>query len=669
MRWSEVNDRQLALPDDAVALAAETIECDAHALWACLCDFDGYLEWPDGNGGRRVPVLVDLEGATADQRQAVASMIHKPGAYDIDESYLTGVVSRADLLTLHRMPGVRGWRIGLPVVRDAITGEAAPEGVRADATVKPASITAVEDPTPLVGIIDHGIAVAHAAFRRGRGGPEPRLLALWDQDPYRCNNGHWQPPSEVGYGGELSGAMLAALIEATRGDERAIYERIDYMPVQRNVSHGTHVLDLATGDPSPLTPPELSSDADRQRWSGAASQAGIVAVQLPYKPQKDTSGSSLPVHVLDALHYIAARAGARDVVINLSDGAYGGPHDGRSMLERAIDQFLERKPNAVLVLAAGNAHEDRMHARSPSLAVGDAHTVRWQVLPADASLSFVEVWFDRELNDNDVALRVVAPDGKTDVTVALGAAPRVLVDDAGHVVAAVIGRRRSPNGIGRSMFLLALAPTARVRSGRATAPHGQWSLTARNVQAANPVRIDAWIERDTPAINDPGPWRQSFFDDDPCTPQSVDSQGTLGSLAGSAQAVVVASHYRRGAAFGGCDPAAMTTIARYSSRGPGRAANVPGPDITAPGDESPVSLGLRAAASRSGATARLSGTSVAAPLVTRRIVNLLASGAGQGSATVKERLLPEPAPDPAHDGSRGRLVPGEEPVAAKASAS
>src|SRR5512138_28390 len=663
MRWSDVTERQLVLPPDAVTLAAEATECDAHALWACLCDFDGYLDLPDGSGGRLVPVLVDLEGASADQRRAVASLIRKPSAYAIDENYVTGALSRAELLTLHRLPGVRGWRMGLPVLRDAITGETARPGVRVDATVKPASIATVEDPATLVGIIDHGIAVAHAAFRRGRGAPAPRLLALWDQDPYRCNNGHWQRPTELGYGGELTGAMLASLIEATLDDERAIYERIDYAPVQHTVSHGTHVLDLAAGDPSPLTPPGLASDADRLRWSGAASQAGIIAVQLPCKPHKDTSGSSMPVHVLDALHYIAARAGTRDVVINLSDGAYGGPHDGRSMLERAIDQFIDRHPNLVLVLAAGNAHEDRMHARAASLGSGDAHTLRWQVLPADATPSFVELWFDRELDGNDVSLRVVAPDGKTAATVALGDAPRLLDDGDGHVVAAVIARRRNPNGVGRSMFLLALAPTTRVRSNRGTAPHGIWTLTVRNVEAAAPVRVDAWIERDTPAINDPGPWQQSFFDDDPCTPQSVDRQGTLGSLAGSAQAVVVASQYRRGADFSGCDPAAMTAIARYSSRGANRAGDVPGPDLSAPGDESPVSLGLRAAGSRSGSTARLSGTSVAAPLVTRRIVNLLAGGAawagkgGSASESAKRGLVQAPAADPAHDGSRGHVVP------------
>jgi hypothetical protein len=666
MGWIELSRAQRA-PDDARTLAAAARECDAHALWACLSDFDCYLELPRVGGKRMVPVLVEVDG-DANQRAQIARLIGKPAAYDIGEAFYTGQVSRENLLALHGKPGVRGWRIGLPLVRDAIAGEAAPLAASMPAGIQPVPVAAPDDTLPLVGIIDHGIAVAHAAFRRGRGGPEPRLLALWDQDAYRCRNEHWQQVAELGYGGELSAAMLAGLIAATGDDERSIYERIDYAPVQRVVSHGTHVLDLAAGDPHPLTPIGLAAEDEQRHWSGAASRAGIIAVQLPCKPQKDTSGSALPVHVLDALHYIAARAGARDVVVNLSDGGYGGPHDGCSMLERAIDRYLERKPNVVLVLAAGNAHEDRLHASVPALAAGQAHALHWQVLPADATPSFVEVWFDRELRAGDATLQVVAADGTASGEVALGDAPRVLVDDTGRIVAAVIGRLQNPNGVRRGMFLLALAPTARVRTDRGTAPHGRWTLTVRNAQAAgDPVRVDAWIERDTPAINDPGPWRQSFFDDDACAPQSVDSRRTLGSLAGSGQAVVVASHYRRHAAFGGCDPAAMTAIARYSSRGPDRAGDVRGPDVAAPGDESPVSSGLRAAASRSGATARLSGTSVAAPLVTRRIVNLLAAGAAAtvqagAGARVKALLVPCPSPDPAHDGSRGRVVPGEEPV-------
>jgi hypothetical protein len=673
MRWTDLADPRYAWPADALALAAEARECDAHALWACLSDFDGYLLLPSSASlpGRPVPVLVELDAqATPQARAAIAAFIGKPSAYDIEANFYTGVVTRDRLPALHALHGVRGWRIGLPVVRDAVGGEAAPACAVAPARAMAAvNLPALDARVPLVGIIDHGIAVAHAAFRQPRGGALPRLVALWDQDPHRCSNGHWDPVAELGYGGELTGATLAGLIADTGDDERRIYERIDYAPVQHLAGHGTHVLDLAAGDPNPLTPPDKTSAHDHAQWSGPASRAGIVAVQLPYKPQKDTSGGGLCVQVLDALHYIVARAQGGHVVINLSDGAYGGPHDGQSMLERAIDAFIDRNPQIVLVLAAGNAHEDRGHACAPALQAGQSQTFRWHVLPADATLSFVEIWFDRELAAGDVSVHFASPAGESRVQVALGDGPRALLDAENRLVGAVIGRLRNPNGVARSMFLLALAPTARVRRERGTAPHGLWRLTVRNDAAAAPVRVDAWIERDTPAINDPGPCCQSVFIDEPGAAPSIDRQRTLGSLAGAEKALVVGSHYRRGTAFSGDDPAAATVVARYSSRGDGRFGAVNGPDLTAPGDESPVSHGLRAAANRSGATVRLQGTSVAAPQVTRRIVNQFAASTGSklpGSATerMKKRLLPNPNEDPLHDGSRGRLVPGEEPLPA-----
>lgn len=671
MFWTDTGDQSLNLPTDALTLsgALHPRECDAHALWACLSDFDGYLDLPDLTGtlpgARMVPVLVELVPmASSAERQAIAQAIRRPTAYDIEENFWTGIVPRADLPALHNLAGVRAWSIGLPVVRDTFAGDAAPAGPSASATaIGSTSPTPLNPAVPVVGIIDHGIAVAHAAFRLGRSSAQPRLIALWDQDPYRCNNQNWQPVADLGYGGELTMSTLAGLI-ALRDDERRIYELLDYTPVQRPFSHGTHVLDLAVGEPSPLTPPGQTTAQDLKDWSGPASSAGIIAVQLPYKPQKDTSGSSLCVHVLDALHYIVARAPqGRPVVVNLSDGAYGGPHDGHSMLERAVEKFLALNPHVTLVLAAGNAHEDRLHAKSPPLAQGGKHTFQWRVLPDDATLTFAEIWFDRELDAGDVSVRVAPPSGGSPVTAMLGGPPKLLIHPGCGVAGSVIGRRSNPSnyepgGQARSMFLIALAPTVRQRTGRPLVPHGVWTLAVENHGPKNDVHVDAWIERDNPALNDRGPSRQSYFEDDHCNPLSVEGQRTLGSLAGNAAAVVVGGHYRRGVAFSGCNPNAATDVARYSSRGSGRAGTVPGPDLVAPSDESPLSHGLRAAGNHSGATVRMDGTSVAAPLVTRRIVNLLAANP---AGSVKNRLVPLPNPDPQHAGSRGQMIPGQEP--------
>src|SRR5205085_6809950 len=104
----------------------------------------------------------------------------------------------------------------------------------------------------------------------------------------------------------------------------------------------------------------------------AAGQAAIIFVQLPRSAVEDTSGGSLTGFVLDALHYIDERTTTRTadneirklpVAINLSYGTFAGPHDGNSIIERAIDEFVERRTECAVVVAAGNAFDKNIHAR------------------------------------------------------------------------------------------------------------------------------------------------------------------------------------------------------------------------------------------------------------------------------------------------------------------
>ncbi|MCW5661081.1 MAG: S8 family serine peptidase [Burkholderiaceae bacterium] len=483
-------------------------------------------------------------------------------------------------------------------------------------------------PVPCVGIIDHGIAFAHAKFRWLGRPAQTRVLAFWDQDPGAAGRvAPWSGVPEFGYGAQLSALDIDAAIARHPNDEAALYRELQYEPARKRHSHGTHVLDLAAGCPDPLKPPREEADpSDR-----GASQAPIVVVQMPHQPVKDTSGASHGVHVLDALHYIAARAPAgRPVVINLSDGAYGGPHDGQSMLECGIDDFLRRHAHVHLVLAAGNAHEARLHASCPDagLAAGEACSFDWQILPEDGADSLLEVWLDDRYAAGEVSLQLTPPGRASAVQVVLGDS-WMLEPGPGAVAAAVISRIDAPNRWLRSMFLVAVGPTVRSLRERA-APHGLWRVTVTNeTVAARPVRVDAWVERGDSALGDRPLKRQSILCADALVPGAVRGERTLGSLSGSAEAIVAGARYRRGVAFSGPRPAAMTAQARYSSRGPGRAAPAAstGPDFLAPGDEAPNAPGLTAAGSLSHSACRLGGTSMAAPIVTRRIVNLLCGDA------------------------------------------
>jgi len=674
MRWYEpkMEPHPRGLPADRSAAALKILlegpsRCDARTLWGCATGFRGYSE-PPATTAFWVPVAVEIDPKASDRdRTEIAQLVVPRGIYNVvdpqADRFWTGLICNERFADLSMHPHVLGWRVGVPDI--PWLGSQPSGGDTNDATaLGPLPDRSIKESAPVtIGIIDHGIAIAHRSFRVPRG-IATRIVHLWDQDPQRllpANNQHecWKPVRGLGYGGEIGRETLNDLItQRAATDERGVYEHLQYRLPLASVCHGTHVLDLAAGWPDPLAS-DTVSDPDE------ASKANIVAVQLPYLPAKDTSGSALCVHVLDALHYIVRRAPAGNrVVINLSDGAYGGPHDGGSMLERAIDDFLARHPWVTLVLAAGNAHEDRGHARA-SLACAAPVEFRWRVLPDDSTDSFLEVWLDDVYPHHSIQCTVTPPGNAASVTVQLGDASVLVPSASDVVIGAVFSRLSCPDGRRRSMFLLAIAPTRWREPTREPAPHGVWRLKVENVGAHDGVQVDAWIERDNPVFNENGPRRQSYFEDNGVGPAQVESGQTLGSLCGSAQAIVVGGCYRRGKAFSGHSPetSALTQVARYSSRGPSRAGDVMGPDLIAPSDESPVLHGLRAAANRSGATFRMDGTSVAAPIVTRRIVNLLRSAArprGISSfdrAAIERWLVPNPQPDPQAAGQRGSFDP------------
>lgn len=675
MAWQELNQRaepnqrgaqtprvpsQAAAADQA---AGQLKGCDARSVWATASDFRNFARTTGAGGERIVPVAVQVNSsASPEERDDVARHIGRRGIFKAIAAqcnFWTGAVQVQALAGLSNLPAVKGWRIGLENIPGVDKQRHAPGSEW---------MTDALQPHPLVGIIDHGLAVAHSSFRFPGQPAVPRLLSLWDQDPQRRskpNNryDYWSEVKGIGYGGELSHNVLKDLIAHSAGRDEWIYQQLRYEPALTRVSHGTHVLDLAAGWPNPLAKSGAPAAPE------TVSQSRIVAVQLPYKPARDASGSALCVHVLDALHYIVSKAVKKQrVVINLSDGAYGGAHDGSSMLERAIDEFLGQRPQVTLVLAAGNAHETAGHARLAGVVCGSKAQFNWRILPDDYTDSYMEVWFDKVCPAGSVVLTVVPPGSVGAVTVPMGSVHRFRdADDT--LLACVISRQTSPDGPARSMFLVAVAPTRPRDRQHASAPHGVWQVSVHNVSAGASVNIDAWIERDNPVINESGPRRQSFFEDRHCHPLVVDGQGTLGSLAGSGQAIVVGGRYRRGKASSGCDTSKPSVVAKYSSRGPGRARTEAGPDLLAPSDDSPVQHGLLAAANHAGAKFRMDGTSVSAPIVTRRIVNLLgAANPPQDRDALMVALIgPTPSPDPDLTGERGSIEPGVEPPPAVAS--
>jgi hypothetical protein len=511
----------------------------------------------------------------------------------------------------------------------------------------------------VIGIIDHGIAFANKEFASVdlQGQWHSRIERIWDQQwgypvppgqlPPSLNaspaqssyaSNFWETVPHYGYGRQLTNDSVKAQIDFWLNQgftEEALYRHLNYPPVQRDRAHGTHVLGMAAGQHAygfggrPGSPVGQHNDP--------ASRASIIAVQLPALPYKDTSGTGLCVQILDAVSYIALHAAGRRVVINLSDGAYAGPHDGSSLLERALDGFfVPGHSRRAFVVAAGNQFDERVHWKDAVPPGNGESVLSWRTLPDDNSDSHLEIWPAENGPAVDLEVSVTAPGQAPTPFVSLGNS-WALTDPASpgsRARAAVIFSKDPPNaasaGGTRAMVHIAVAASRPARGSQATiAPHGVWRVVLRNKGAAA-IDYAAYIERDNPALGDVGPRRQSHFVhpqypracttmtpplDDAGNASPIRRMGSLNNVASARSVLVVGGFVHQ-----------TSQLASYSASGPGRnAAGNVGVDVIATTDGSAVVRGVRGPAVRTGTTFRMDGTSVAAPQVTRWIANWMAT--------------------------------------------
>lgn len=525
-------------------------------------------------------------------------------------TYFTGFVAAADLLRFACT--VKRFRIGMTEEPLAAAFDQAPDS---SAYLKPLC----DENEIVLGLIDHGFAFVNKNFLKQYGTKTTtRIETLWDQQygyPVSQNQiagMSWQDVPRFGYGRELSNTSINTLINSMIC-ENDVYLREAYDPVLRARAHGTHVMSLAAG--------ALENVDDN------ASKAPIIAVQLPAKPFKDTSGQNLCVQVLNAVHYILAHAQGRKVVINISDGAYAGPHDGTSMLESAIDELLAKYSSTLkIVVAAGNQFEERIHWQE-TIKSNKLANLNWRILPDDKTDSFCEIWFDKNLsaeNAKKIVASVISPSGQS-VDVILGQTAILRRADAISPEAAVTFANKPPNANNRMMLHFAIAPTtiSRKSNAKSTAEHGVWQINLLN-NSKNDLNFDAYIERDNPALGDKGPRRQSYFihpaypRDNRCMAALLDDSknmspikrmGALNNLA-TGERVIVAGSY----------VAKTGQIAKYSASGPGR-KNANSVDCIAPSDKSLVVRGISGFGVRTGSRFNMDGTSVAAPQIARALIN------------------------------------------------
>jgi hypothetical protein len=521
--------------------------------------------------------------------------------------------------------------------------------------------------TVVVGVIDDGIAFAHERFRDVDGGT--RMQYFWRQD------GRFElvEPSTVPFGREIwksdlsprpgIDSLLAANAAAGLVDEERLYRQaglVDFTEPGHKAAawrpaHGTHVLDVAAGfDPS-------AAPVDRP----------IVAVQLPVAATADTSGASLEFYVKIAVDYIldrARRLGAgRDtplpVVINFSYGMLAGPHDGTSALERALDLAIaDRNAPLRFVLPAGNGHLSRCHAE---IEFQDYATVTlpWRVQPDDRTPSQLEIWLPHEGSappaQSRVSIRIETPFGEL-LSPSLGEqhGAAIQLKRNGQVLAEARYTFQSPP-TSRGLFLVTLQPTERLRPvspvlADRIAPSGLWKVHITRNPLVSAPKLNAWIQRDDVIFGYPRRARQSYFDatcytrfdaltrpleddhedDSGIQRCHVKRRGLISAIATGCETIVVGGTYRK-----------ELVAADYSAGGPtstvcGCKQAIPreGPDVLAVSDDSRAHVGVLAAGSRSGSTVAMTGTSVAAPMVTRIVAGMLAQPVKTGTRDAVKQL-------------------------------
>ena len=412
-----------------------------------------------------------------------------------------------------------------------------------------------------VGIVDWGCDFDHPNFKRSDG--STRLFALWDQrGPAASGSTH-----PYGYGTVYSSAEID---DALRTADP--YDALGYHPADADRddsgAHGTFVMDIAAGNGLAGGPPGIAPDAD------------LFFVHLADRGTGGLANLGDSVRVLEAVDFIARTAGHRPWVINLSVGRHGGPHDGTTLAELALDFALRAAPGRFIVQSTGNYFDKSCHA-SGRLEAGQVHALTLVTSEADVTSNELEVWYS---GGDELVVQLESPSGVRSPPVRLGEQADIVEDE--RIVGRLYHRDLDPNNLDNhiELFLYSWASA------------GSWVVTLQALKARSGV-FHAWLERDEFCAD-----CQAHFPS-----ADSDSLSTTGTIANGQIPLVVG-------AFDASSP--TREVAHFSSAGPTRDGRLK-PDLVASGVQVLAARSAPRGSRRSpGMFARKSGTSFAAPHVT-----------------------------------------------------
>jgi hypothetical protein len=446
----------------------------------------------------------------------------------------------------------------------------------------------------LAAVLDDGCAFANERFRSATG---TRVLWLWNQDPGALGaplSGGNGPSAALNfsYGGQWSKADLDNIFPNLVTTQEEAYRKAGLVGLRRWVSHGTHVMDLLTRKP--------------------IDTSEIVFVQFPQAGVDDPSGLWLKRFALDGLLYVVECAGpnTRTIAANMSWGPQTGPHDGSSILERAIEKIIADQlainRKLYFSLPAGNSFESQAHASVDYVQGG---SFEWLVPPDGNTPAFIELWWPSPVTPSQANLWISPPGG---------AAVKVTPGMANPPNGSWWARIRKVGAYTKA--LLVVHPTAGPVKTFAAGLHGRWKIRIDPTASGPPGTVQAYVARAdhnmgarrrarASRLSDPGLEAARFvapaYRYNEAANSVIERQGTLNGVA-TGPSTLVAGGYRY----------RPMESAPYSSSGRSRGARI-GPNDACISDRSQATPGIRASAVRSGTTAVLVGTSTASPQLCR----------------------------------------------------
>lgn len=437
------------------------------------------------------------------------------------------------------------------------------------------------------------------------------------------------------------------------------------------LTHGTHVADLAFG---------AGANAD-EAWMRSID---LLGVDLPRSSVLATHGKFLDTNVLQGLRWVIANAILmsitspaknsnpkwRPLVVNISFGSHAGSKDGHDFLCELINEQLQMYGGiaglngeqsitfARAVLAYGNHGADSLTAVVKPQESSDEQNSKlpsnlsWRVLPDDLSPSYLEIRCD---GDSAPEVEISLPTGETFEIKALKQGELQDINSAQGVVGRVYAEYPSLLSKNKFIYVLAIAPTRSYSTSELTAPAGAWQINIVHDQAVG-VQV---ARDDTPSGFAPF-GRQSYLEH----PNSNAKDSVFGHYLKRMEPLLdegnqsawtdqIRNHTESVGASLALRGESLKPW-RHTSKGsekPELGANNQ-PNSSAVGSQTTVYHGIRAAGTLSGSTARMAGTSVAAPQRTRAILKEWLDHNASNAFTPKAQES-QPNIDPKHRAQLG----------------